>query len=824
MNGHSPIPCYHCGLPVTGQAACEVEIEGESRSFCCSGCMTVCRMIHESGLEDFYKRLNYQDAEMPPPEAPLDPDQYDLEEVQGEFVRKLDGGLRQAHLLVEGIHCAACVWLIEKGLSAMVGVDLAEVNLAHHRLNLRWDSNSVALSAIMQRLANLGYAAAPFNPETAEGNLQRRNRALLFRMAFAAFGMMNIMWISIALYAGAFTGIDVEHKQFFHWISFFIATPVLIYSGWPFLSAAFKGLQQARLTMDLPIAIGSLATWGYSCWVMLNRSGEVYFDTVVTFLFVILVGRYLEGLSKRNASSAALKLMELQPRLATRLIAGNEGEEGEEGEERISIRKIEVADHLLVRPGEKVPADGVVISGRSNVDESMLSGEVKPVLKAANDTVVAGSINVDGSLIMEVKLTGADTALANIVALVEEAQGSKAPVQRLADRIVPWFVAATLGLALVTFIYWLRIDFDTALLAAVSVLIITCPCALGLATPMGIAVGVGAGAKRGVLVRNGQALETLSGITHVVFDKTGTLTEGKMRVNNVVAAAGFEKEQLIRMAAAIESHSHHPLAVALVEAAKSFRALVGESFVSEAGLGVSGQVEGQAVVIGNLRLMQREDVQGMGAFTDQTKQIEQRGGVAVFVAVDGHLAGIVDLQDRIREEATALVKVIEHMGMGMTMLTGDSYLAASELQLKLGEMHVVAGVMPEEKEAEIRRLQERGEKVLMIGDGVNDAPALARADISMAMGSGMDVSMACADIVLVSSDLSRVGFALSLAQKTLSTIRQNIGISLVYNLILVPAAMAAWVTPVFAAIAMPVSSLLVIGNALLIRRRVRGNA
>ena len=781
--------------------------------------MTVCQVIHESGLEDFYSRLNYRDAEVPPPETPVDLDQYDLEEVQSEFVRNLDHGKKQAHLLVEGIHCAACVWLIEKGLSAMDGVDLVEVNLAHHRLNIRWDSNRVQLSSTMQRLANLGYAAAPFNPEAAEGNLQRRNRSLLFRMAFAAFGMMNIMWISIALYAGAFSGIDIEQKQFFHWVSFFIATPVLLYSGWPFFRAAFKGLQQARLTMDLPIVIGSLATWSYSFWVTINRSGEVYFDTVVTFLFVILVGRYLEGLSKRNASSAALKLMELQPKLATRLIVGSEDEEGEE---RISTRKLSVGDRLLVRPGEKVPADGVVISGRSNVDESMLSGEARPVLKVSEDSVVAGSINLDGSLTIEVRLIGADTALAHIVALVEEAQGTKAPVQRLADRIVPWFVAATIGLALLTFLYWVRSDFDTALLAAVSVLIITCPCALGLATPMGIAVGVGAGAKRGVLVRNGEALETLSAVTHVVFDKTGTLTEGKMRVVDVVTLPEFEKEQIIRIAAALESQSRHPLASAMVDAARLFPALACESFVSENGLGVKGQVEGRAVVIGNLRLMQREGIDGLDQFSTQIKEIEKSGGTAVAVSIDGHLSAVVDIQDRPRDEAEALIKSIQQMGISMTMLTGDSYQTAKELQQQLGDMNVVAELLPEEKEAEIRKLQEREERVLMIGDGVNDAPALARADVSMAMGSGMDVSMACADIVLVSSDLSRVSFAMSLAQKTLSTIRQNISISLAYNLILVPAAMAAFVTPVFAAVAMPISSLLVIGNAILIRKRVQG--
>ena len=811
MPSSSHTRCYHCGLPVSGAAACDAEINGEKRSFCCAGCKTVCQVIHESGLDDFYNRLNYQSAEAPPPETPLDLEQYDLPEVQVDFVRTLEAEKKQAHLLVDGIHCAACVWLIEHGLNGMDGIELAEVNLAHQRLNLRWDSSRVKLSAIMMRLGRLGYAAAPFNPEAAEGSLQRRNRSLLFRMAFAGFGMMNIMWISIALYAGAFSGIDSELKQFFHWISFCIATPVLLYSGWPFFRAALLGLKQLRLTMDLPIAIGALSTWFYSSWITLNASGEVYFDTVVTFLFVILIGRYLEGLSKRNASSAALRLMELQPRLATRLLG--------DGEERISVRKLQLGDHLLVRPGEKVPADGIVLSGESYIDESMLSGEARPLRKEAGANVVAGSMNVDGSLTVDVCSMGADTVLARIVTLVEEAQGSKAKVQQIADRIVPWFVAATIGLALITFLCWLEDDFNTALLAAVSVLIITCPCALGLATPMGIAVGVGAGAKRGVLVRHGQALEILSGITHVVFDKTGTLTEGRMRVMQVLTANGFEPDKLITLAAAVEGKSRHPLATAIVVELKT-KQLSCESFLSESGLGVSGLVGGCRVVIGNLRLMQRDSIAVPEQMQSEQSRIEQQMGVAVLVAVDGVLAGLIHLQDRVRAEAASLIQSLRQQGIGITMLTGDSTAAAQALQETLGEMYVVAELLPEDKEAEIRQLQARGEKVLMIGDGVNDAPALARADVSMAMGSGMDVSMACADIVLVSSDLSRVGFAIKLAQKTLSTIRQNIGISLAYNVILVPAAMAALVTPVFAAIAMPVSSLLVIGNAILIRRRI----
>ncbi len=748
---------------------------------------------------------------------PVDLDQYDLEEVQQDFVRSLAGDRKEATLLVEGIHCAACVWLIERAMANIRGVDLAEVNLAHQRLRICWFDEQCSLSSIMQRLGNIGYAAVPFNPETVEGSVQRHNRALLFRMAFAGFGAMNIMWVSIALYAGAFSGIDADQKHFFQWVSFFIATPVLFYSGWPFLRSAWLGLMHRHLTMDLPIAVGAVSTYLYSCRITWLGSGEVYFDTVVSFLFVILIGRYLEGLSKRNSSSAALRLMELQPRLATRL--------NESGEERVSVRKLRKKDRLLVRPGEKIPADGEVLQGQSYVDESMLTGESRPVRKTAGSVVVAGTMNVDGSLTMQVQKIGADTKLARIVRLVEAAQGSKAAVQRIADRIVPWFVAATLALAAFTFLYWFGQGFDIALLAAVSVLIITCPCALGLATPMAIAVGVGAGARRGILIRNGQALESLSKITHVVFDKTGTLTEGEMQVHDIWPANNFDSAQLLALAASVESCSQHPVAQAIMKKTDEDGGIGAtlspcSDFTLQSGMGITGVVEGAHVALGNMRLMAMAGAPVSEELEQRRHDIEQGMGMAVFVAVDGVLAGLIHVQDKVRHESRALIEALEGRNIGMTLLTGDSRLAAERLRSELGEMNVVAEVLPEEKEAEIIRLQQLGEHVLMIGDGVNDAPALARSDISIAMGSGMDVSMECADIVLMTNDLERVGMAVLLARKTLRTIRQNISISLLYNIMLVPAAMAAMITPVFAAIAMPVSSLLVIGNAMLIHRRI----
>ncbi|TLS68543.1 heavy metal translocating P-type ATPase [Mariprofundus erugo] len=818
---HSRNSCFHCGLTATGASACSGEVAGEMQLFCCSGCLEVCRVIHEAGLEGFYSRVQKQEAAMaPPPDLPADIDQYELDEVQQDFITRLADGSCQANLMVEGIHCPACTWLIEKALAGMDGVMLAEVNLVHHRLFVRWHSEKLLISDIMRRLAALGYAAIPFNLESVEGVLKEQNRKLLFRLGFAGFGAMNIMWISIALYAGAFSGISSEYRDFFHWVSCAIATPVLLYSGGPILLAGWRGLVRLRPGMDLPVAIGAVTTYGYSLLQTLQQGEHVYFDTVVSFLFVILIGRYLEAIARRNASSATLRLLELQPRLATRLT--------EDGEERVAVRKLVAGDLLRIRPGDKIAADGVVEEGSSHIDEAMLTGESRPVHKYAGCRLAAGTVNGEGALVMRVEQAGADTVLARIIHLVESAQGTKARVQQLADRIVPWFVTATLLLAAATFLYWWGEDSGKALLAATAVLIITCPCALGLATPMAIAVSTGVAAKNGVLVRNGEALERLSAVTHVVLDKTGTLTEGRMRVTEVRGEAG--RETVLQAAAAVERHFSHPLALAICATveAEGLAFPVCHQPVLLPGLGVGGMPaggEGQ-IWVGNLRLMERQGVMIDASMRAAAEAIESTMAAAVFVAQGEQLLGLLRVEDRLREGAVELIRTLAQRGVGMTLLTGDSVAAANHLkQALMGpedvRMEVVAGVLPEEKARKVAALQQQGEHVLMAGDGVNDAPALALADISMAMGNGTDVSMECSDIVLMGSDLQKVPWAIALGRQTLKTVRQNLALSLLYNLMLVPAAMAAMVTPVFAALAMPVSSLLVIGNAVLIRRHMQ---
>ncbi len=802
--------CFHCGLPIAADADYHCQLGGAEREFCCFACQSVCVAIYEVGLEGYYQRTPQGTLLAPPPAPPKDIEIYDLDDVQQDFA-VCQGDIRDIHLLVEGIHCAACVWLIERSMLRTAGVMSANVNLAGKRLHLRWDNRRVKLSRIIQELSKVGYSAMPYDPESAEGVIKKTNRAMLYRLFFSGFTMMNMLLISIALYSGANEG---QYRDFFHWLGFILATPTLIYSGYPFYKGAWSGLKSARLTMDLPIVIGLSVTYLYSLYVTVNNSaiGEVYFDTVTNLIFVILVGRYLEGMFRHQAVSATNRLMELQPRVAT-VISG--------GEEKVtSIRAVKVGAHVIVKPGYKLPMDGEVIEGHSSVDESMLSGESRPVKKSVGDRVAAGTINGSGAMVVEVRSGLQDSTLSKIIRLVEEAQSSKAPIQRLSDSIVPWFVLITLICAGVTYFLWAD-DFEIALMAATSVLIITCPCALGMATPMSIAVASGLGAKHGILVKNGLVLETLSRVTHFVFDKTGTLTEGKMRVENVLVAAGQDAANLLKLAAAVERYSEHGVAQAITREADDreigYRNLPVLGFHASAGLGVEAEVDGQRVFIGTLDWLKQNQAVLNDELNIQLDEQEAQAKTCVHLALAGFHVAVIVLGDTLRAGAKDMVDSLRSEGIGLTLLSGDRKAVAEAIVLQLGGMEVIAEVLPQDKDRVIQKFQERGECVAMVGDGINDAPALIRANVGIALGSGTDVSVESADIVLMQSELNKVRLATLLSRRTLRTIRQNIGLSFVYNSIMVPLAMMAHVTPLMAAITMPISSLLVIGNAARIR-------
>jgi Cu2+-exporting ATPase len=582
-----------------------------------------------------------------------------------------------------------------------------------------------------------------------------------------------------------------------------------------------------NLTMDLPIAIGAGISYLYSVFVTFSgvQTGEVYFDTVVNFLFVILVGRFLESISKRQAVASTQRLLDLQPKVATLVEP--------QGERIAPIRSVKLGDTVLVRPGERIPADGRVLEGVSGVDEAMLTGEAEAVPKKIGDSVSAGSINGPGVLQVRVEGLLKNTALGRIIRLVEEAQASKAPIQCIADRVVPWFVAITIGLSTLTFFWWLGTDLELALMAATAVLIITCPCAFGLATPMSIAVASGLGARHGILVKNGAVLESLSSIKHFVFDKTGTLTEGKIHLTHlanpesVVAVSQTPEDvlpssrELLGDLAALERYSEHPVATAVVQfcAARAidWSARSVENIQVAPGFGIQGEVADHIISAGNAEWMRRQGAVIDQGFTELSTTWAERGIGSLYVAKDGKALLLLGLEDPLRADAPGLINALKAEGARLTLLSGDQRAVAERIARQLGGMEVIAEVLPEDKDKVIAGLQADGHQVAMVGDGINDAPALVRADVGIALGSGTDVSIASADIVLMSSELEKVRLAAALSRRTLRTIRQNIAISIAYNAIMVPLAMAAWVTPLVAAVSMPISSLAVIANAARIR-------
>ncbi|MDT8324463.1 MAG: copper-translocating P-type ATPase, partial [Bacteroidota bacterium] len=600
-----------------------------------------------------------------------------------------------------------------------------------------------------------------------------------------------------------------------------LTTPVLFLPGRRFFAGAWTMLRHGVADMNTLVAVGTGAAYGYSLvavlfphWLGLERGHfDVYFDTSATIITLILLGRWLEARAKGRATEAIRKLIGLQPRTARVLRDGEEME--------IPTRDVLHGDRVIVRPGERIPVDGNVLAGASSVDESMISGEPLPVEKSAGDHAVGGTVNQEGSLTLEATAVGADTVLGHIVRMVDEAQGSKAPVQKLVDRIASVFVPVVIVLAVITFVVWMLLpgtDFAGAMLHFIAVLIIACPCALGLATPAAIMVGVGVGAERGILIKDAESLERAKGVDVVVLDKTGTVTEGRPAVTAVLPLEGTGEEELLALAASAELPSEHPLGAAVLREARAraYALRTPESFQYEPGSGVTAFIEGDAVQVGNAALMKSYAV----TLPDDTwlQSARHAGNTLLYIAVNGRLVGALTLADRVRPRSADAIALLRRQGIDVIMLTGDGEHAARDIARRAGIDQVIAGVRPEEKAEEIRRLQESGRRVAMVGDGINDAPALARADVSIAMGSGTDIAMETADITLMHSDIHGVVDAMALSRRTLGKIRQNLFWAFVYNVIGIPLAAIGMLSPMVAAAAMAFSSVSVVSNSLLLRR------
>ncbi len=806
--------CYHCGLPIPPDTQHYVQIDGRRRRMCCIGCEAVAQSIVDSGLVDYYR---HRDA-MPETRREAMPVElqelglFDHPDFQKSFVRPVGEHEREASLILEGITCAACVWLNENHVARLPGVSAIEINYATRRARVRWDERSIKLSDILAAIQAIGYRAYPYDAERSEQIANRERRSMLWRVFVAGFGMMQVMMYAFPVYVAGEGDMTWDVELLLRWASLLLTLPVVLYSAAPFFQRAWRDVRLRRLGMDVPVALGVGSAFVASLWATLTDGPEVYFDSVTMFVFFLLGGRYLEMLARQKAVRGVEELGKALPSFAERI----DGWPQQGAGERVPTSQLVAGDVVRVRPGEAIPVDGVVVEGVGEANEALLTGESLPVPKGVGDRVTGGSINVSSPLLLRVEHVGDATRLAAIRRLMERAATEKPRIATVSDRVAVYFIFTLLVLAGLTGIVWYLIEPDRALWVFVSVLVVACPCALSLATPTAITVATDALARMGVLVTRGHAIETLARANHFVFDKTGTLTHGRMHLEELQVLGDRDEAQLVRLAAAIEQGSEHPVAAGL-RAASGGQALPTASDVqAETGLGMRGIVEGETFWIGRPDYVAR--AAGL-ASPAGLEELASRGGTVIGLAARSGWLGLFRLADQLRDEAAVLSGRLAAEGVGMSVLSGDAPTVVASVAGALGIGDAQGGLSPQGKQEAIAAMQgDPDAVVVMVGDGVNDAPVLAQAHVSVAMGGGTDLARNQADIVLLNENLASLGRGIDLSRKTLRIIRQNLWWSFAYNFTSVPLAMAGLVTPWMAGIGMAASSLLVVLNAMRLQR------
>ncbi len=765
----------------------------------CQGCRGAYAVITGAGLDAFYEKRAWQEPGIPDGAyATIYTDEY-LE----TFTLDCNDNSREISFIVSGIRCAACIWLIESILGKQSGVKDATVNYGTHRGRVRFDPEHTSPALIFKAIISLGYVVKPFTQDEARRMQEQESRALLIRFVTAAFLSMQLMGFSLALYGGYFKGIDPETKALIQYFAALVATPVVFFSGAPFLQGAWRSILNRSPNMDLLIALGVLTAYFYS-FVALFVGGEVYFETSAMIITLILLGRIFENGARRKALSGVDSLLQLAPDTAHLV----------QGDETIPVpsSRLQVGDTILVQPGERFPVDGILMNMETEVDESVLTGEAASVLRKPGETVCSGAMNISTAIRVEVVQTAATSFMARIARMVEEAQNRKAPVQGQADRAAGIFVPSVILIALATGIFWFFFSQDPVapFLYAVSVLVVACPCALGLATPTAILVATGVAAEKGILFHGGDTLEETARLTVAAFDKTGTLTEGDPQVVAIDSNQGDERS-LLTLAARVESGSSHPIARGILRKARQEGIYSGgEGGKILPGKGVVLETAEGLLAAGNRDFMKINEI----AMPETEPSIFSE----VHVALAGKYQGCVFLENRLRPEAAEVVRKIKQFGLHTLLLTGDHALSAKRVVAETGIDRYTSGMSPQGKTDRIREMAHNGETVLMIGDGVNDAPALSEAAVGCAMGSGTDIALETSDLVLMRNNLEQLPMAIELARKTMRIIRQNLFWAFSYNLVAIPLATTGKLAPVYAAAAMAASSILVVVNSLRLKR------
>ena len=792
------VKCTHCHL----EFDTSVMIEDGEHYFCCSGCQGVYNLLNSEGLDSFYEKVG-ETTLAAPTHMLEDSSSFDGESFHDKYVKIDDDGFSKISLIIEGIHCSACVWLNEKALHKMDGVVEANINFTNNKATIIWANDVVKLSQIIEMIRSIGYNAFAYDASTQENHANKERKSYYLRMAVAIFASMNIMWIAVAQYAGYFTGITQEMKTILNIAEWILSTPVLFYSGWIFFRGAYFGLKTKTVNMDLLVATGASLTYVYSLYIMFAQEGEAYFDSVSMIITFVLIGKFLEVLSKKNIADS-LDIISKNIANEVKVYKNN-------SIVLCKIDDVKVGDIIVVASGERVLFDGEIIKGSGSLDESSLTGESKPIKKLIGDNVMSGTVSIDADIHFRATKDFEHSTLSNLLTLLESAINKKPKIQQMANRLSEYFSSTILFLSFATFIVWWvwPHDFEQSFMVGISVIVIACPCALALATPVATLVGLLLGAKRGILFKEAAQLETMAKVDTLVLDKTGTLTVGHPEVVKEHLYEDFDSRLLYYLV----SQSNHPVSQGIkkhlnLDASVEMKAF--DSYEQLSSLGIVAYMDDSEILGGNAALL---EYNGISFYIESANTL-------FYLAIDGKVVAAYELDDKIKENAQAVIAQIKRKNIDVVIVSGDNEETVLKVAKEVGVEQVYSNQTPEDKSNYISSLHDKGLKVVMVGDGINDILALARADISIVMGSGSDIAIDVGDVVLLDDSLESLLDAFKISSRTYSLIKQNLGISLVYNAITIPLAMAGYVIPLVAAISMSVSSLLVVLNSMRIKYKI----
>ncbi|HFB53637.1 MAG TPA: cadmium-translocating P-type ATPase [Sulfurimonas autotrophica] len=788
------VACDHCHLEFSK----DVMIEDEGHYFCCNGCQGVFHLLSEQGLDGFYNKLGSEKL-APPSQQYEDSSNFDAPAFYERFVKKNEDGFSEVSLVIEGIHCAACVWLNEKALTNMDGVIATNINYTNNKAKIVWDDDTVKLSQIIDMIRAIGYNAYPYDASLQEEKANKERKDYYLRIAVAIFATMNMMTIMVAQYAGYFTGISSDIKNVLNIGEWVLATPVLFYSGWPFFRGMYYGMKTKTVNMDTLVATGALLTYLYSIYITLTQSGEAYFDSVTMIVTFVLIGKFLEALSKKSIADT-LDIM------SQHLVSDVQVVENEKIVTK-NVNDVKVGEIIVLNSGDRVAIDGEVTEGSGNFDESSLTGESEPIFKSKGDKIISGTVSIDADIKYVATKDYAHSTMSNIVSLLENAMNNKPHIQQLANKLSEYFSTIILAFSFFTFIAWYLYssNFEHSFMVAIAVIVIACPCALALATPVATLVGLSIASKRGILFKEAAQLETMAKADVLVLDKTGTITQGRPAVVREEIVAPFHKSLLYSLLL----NSKHPVAKGVVNYIDdaSLESLELQNFQNIPSQGMSAMYDGKMLAGGNAKLMKTIGI-------DVTSKSDNS---EFYFAYGGELLAAYELFDMPREDAKEAIAQIKRMGIEIIMLTGDHEKSAAKVASLVGIKRYETELTPEAKAKYIENLHKEEKTVVMAGDGVNDILALASSDIAIAMGNGSDIAIEVSDVVLLNDTFSSLYDSFRISKRTFVMIKENLWLSLVYNGITIPLAMAGYIIPLIAAISMSVSSLLVVGNSMRIK-------